>query len=781
MENILDISFWANNLGHLPIHLKPQTPDEFIMLNGVKGNFCLDFSEKEKDKNVYFSNSWNSNTKNLISFEGDKLKLYNWNKKSSVEEIYIKTVEQNFERFYKYLISNSTPSSRDIVPSIIDIFKQFRSLTTEFRNPSQALNLLFILLASLEGDISNINREKWQISDIDIPRNFDYFIERFRQSTQGFKPDLSLILRHSSGPLFQEAQKEILFFGAQPDLFGTFYGENITPDLLYSSIHYTPTYLARSIVENSLNSLDLNGKKEIKVFDPACGSAEFIIEALKQLKNKGYNGKVIVKGYDSSETAIITSNFLLAYEKRKYWNNNLSYNIVHTEDSLTENWGETFDLLLMNPPFVSWELLKDKERKEAVRSVLGEHFSKRPNQASAFFFKAVEHLSIGGVIGCVIPSSLMVLDSYSKLRDEITHKIDFKIIGKLGNFVFEDALTDVSIFIGKKVKEENSLPTLVWTKNEKGVVYDALRSLRKLQYDEKTSIVEIDYSIYTPSYFPLIKNEWKAISYSEHDLIKDLKIYTATGKLATIGNLFNVSQGVRTGNQKAFKISEISYKALPEDEQKYFRPVIENESISNGIISTANFIWYPYDSNGILIKTEVELQEKLPEFYKVILPFKEQLANRARKDLSNWWFLSEHRAWHRKRGAHLISTEFGNSSSFAIDIKGSYIIERGNAWLPKKDMSDSSLYFYLALFTSSFFNKLLSIYSKQLAGGNWYDLGKKYTSSIPIPNAFKDEVKQLPAYSKLVELGRRLCEGDSYVISILDELVKIYYPNQRDF
>lgn len=780
MENFLDISFWANNLGYLPIHLKPQTHKEFIMLNGVKGNFCLDFSEKEKDKEVYFSNSWSSNTKNFISFHKDKLKLYNWNKSSNAEEIPIKIVQQNLEKFYKYLVSTSTSSNRDIIPSIIDIFKQFRSLTTEYKNPSQALNLLFILLASLEDNISNLNREKWQISNIEIPNNFDSFIERFRQSTQGFTPDLSLILRHSSGALFQEAQKEILFFGSQRDLFGTFYGENITQDLLYSSIHYTPTYLARSIVENCLNAIDLNEKKEIKILDPACGSSEFLIEALKQLKNNGYKGKVNVKGYDSSETAIITSNFLLTYEKRNYWNENLSYTIVHTEDSLTENWGDTFDLILMNPPFVSWELLKDKERKEAVRSVLGESFSKRPNQASAFFFKAVEHLSLDGILGCVIPSSLLVLDSYSKLRNEITQKLSFKIIGKLGNFVFEDALTDVSIFVGKRPQLESSLPTIVWTRNEKGVVYDALRSLRKLQYNKKASLVEVDYSIYTPSYFPLIKNEWKAISYSEHDLIKGLKLYVETGKLSTINKIFNVKQGARTGSQKVFKLSLSEYEDLLSDEKELFRPVIDNEAIINGKLEINGYIWYPYNASGGIINTEEELLETKSSFIKNnLIPNKQKLSERS--GIDTWWGLTRPRNWQYKKETKLVSAEFGNASSFAIDEKGSFVVERGYAWLPKREMNVQQLYFYLAFFTSPFFNKLLSIYSKQLAGGDWYDLGKKYTSEIPIPNVHIDEVKQLTAYSKLIQLGKRLSEGDSYVISILDEVVKIYYPNQKDF
>ena len=91
-------------------------------------------------------------------------------------------------------------------------------------------------------------------------------------------------------------------------------------------------------------------------------------------------------------------------------------------------------------------------------------------------------------------------------------------------------------------------------------------------------------------------------------------------------------------------------------------------------------------------------------------------------------------------------------------------------------MGKDDYYFYLALFSSPFFDKLLSIYSKQLAGGKWYDLGKKQTKDIPIPNIHIDEVKNNSIYTQMVELGKRLSEGYQYVKAVLDDIVSIYYP-----
>jgi len=776
MSNFTDISFWTKNLGHLPIHLMPSVDNKFIMLNGISGNFCIDFSKNKEDQHSYFSQSWSSNTKNFLLVHEDRVKLYNWNRSNRVEEISIISIENNLDKFYNYLVNNSHRTDKDVVPVIIDIFKQFRTLTSEYHNPVQALNLLFVLLAGIEdGDVYNIDKHKWGISDIHVPAGFEAFVKRFKQSTGEISPELNLILRHSAGALFQEAQKEVIFFDNQIDLFGTFSGSIMTKNLINSSIHYTPSYLARSIVENALRTLNLNELQFIKILDPACGSAEFLIEVLKQLKEKNFQGTVKIQGYDSSETAINTSTFLLNFEKRTVWGEKLSFNVKHVDDSLVEDWENDYTMILMNPPFVSWEQLNDKTKRDAVRIVLNENFKGKPNQASAFFYKATQHLAVGGVLGSVVPSSLFTLDAYIKLRNEVAETINIELLGKLGNFVFEDALTDVSIFIGHKPKTKNYTPTLLWTRNEKGVVHNALRELRKMQHLNEESKNKIDFSIFKPNQFPIIEDSWKPISIKEHSLIRDLKLYLTAKRLSTIGDLFDVQQGIRTGNNEIFKISDTIFNKIPEKEKGLFRPVIENESIKDGYLTQKNYVWYPYNKNGLIFNSEEELSNQANYFYtNYLFPNKASLSQRA--GITFWWELTRPRTWQFENRKKLISTEFGNSSSFAIDNIGNFVVERGYAWQPRKKMDSEDYYFYLSLFSSPFFDKLLSIYSKQLAGGKWYDLGKKQTKNIPIPNIHINGVKNSPAYGKMVELGKRLSDGDYYVKALLDDIISIYYP-----
>ncbi|MEJ7699946.1 MAG: N-6 DNA methylase [Pyrinomonadaceae bacterium] len=501
MLNLHDISQWQKALGLLPIKLFSNSENNFILLDGGIGDFCLDISHEEKSENYYFSSAWSSNTKNFVAVNGE-VTIYNW-RKDKKEKIKISSVAGNYNKFYEYLISSSINSEIDIIPFVLSIFRKLRNLTDDKKSGAEALNLLFLLLASYEEKTSfdNINKTKWGLSNFNFPEaEFQKYVEEFSKGISSkLKPEVELILRHSSGALFQEAQKEALFFDKTPDMFsGTFSGSYSTKTLSNSSIHYTPSYLARTIVENALNSLNLNDITNLKILDPACGSAEFLMEALKQLKSRNFEGNVHVTGRDISPSAINTSNFLLSYEKRE-WEDKLSLDVRLVEDSLRETWDKDYDLILMNPPFSSWVEM-GKEAREAVVDSLEKISEKRPNQASAFVYKSINSLKEGGVIGSVIPSSLLTLDSYKKLRSEIQEIISFSLIGKLGNFVFQDAFTDISIIVGQKPKN-NENPLILWTRNEKEIAIDALRNLRKLQSANLPSISEKNTAFIVQQFF----------------------------------------------------------------------------------------------------------------------------------------------------------------------------------------------------------------------------------------------------------------------------------------
>lgn len=773
MYDLRKIETWEANFGLLPIKLNPLCQEnKFLMLNGGVGDFCLKTSPKtESNIQNVFRDSWSTNTKNFLFIDNDHIEVANWYDNKS-EKIPNSKIEFNLNPFYKYLSSKSFKSQNDVVPFILDIFRQLRNITFEKQDSSEAINLLFHLLVSLEEDYTSIDLEKWKISETKLPDRFEYFVNLINQGVRNIKPNLDLILRHTAGALFQEAHRDVIYFNPERDLFGGVSSKLKTRSDAYSSIHYTPQYIARSIVENVLKSIDLN-KPDLTILDPSCGSSEFLIEILKQLKNKNYLGKVKIKGFDTSDSAIRTSIFLLSYESRKQWSNTVKIEIKKVEDSLTEDWGKN-DIILMNPPFISWELLKSKENRDTVLDILDDVIKKsRPNQATAFFYKGTQSLFPEGVIGCVLPTSIFYSEIYSELRNKLNEELSFKVLAKLGNYVFEDALTDVSLFIASNNKSE-LLPKLIWTKNEKGIVQDALREFRKMNANNEHSINNKNFSIYTPAYFPTI-DSWKINSLNENEFLKELTIFQKAGKLSNISEIFSIKQGALLGVKNIFKISINEFDEISESEQKYFRPVLTNNSIKTGKISISEYVWFPYDNNGPIFLDEDSLYD-IEFYYSNLLPNKSILEKRS--GITQWWLLTRPRNWQFSRRPRLFSTRFGNSNSFAFDKIGNCVIEEGNAFIPKKEFIIDDYYFYLACFSSTIFDVLLPIYSKQLAGGKWYDLGRKSIKSIPIPNIHNNNLRESSAYLKLVELGKELEKGNVFVKPVIDDILRsFFYPN----
>ena len=779
MDGLNNEQNWKKQLGLLPINLfSKNTENKFILLNGGYGDFCIDFSS-DKNPIDYYSYAWSSNTKNFITLKDDNVFLYNWLKEKE-EKYSVKLIQDNLKKFYDYLLKDSYKNEFDITPFIINIYRQLRVETGEDKEGINAINQLLLLLVAVESgnNYNEIIYGNWGLEeDIEPIQNLDEYIHVLRKGSKSIKgdnlyPNTDLILRHTSGQLFQEAQKEAIFFNRQPTLFGGYVSDYNLKTKLYSSLHYTPSFLARMIVEYSLLKLKPLEKNNIKILDPSCGSSEFLLEVLKQLKSSGYQNNIEVHGWDISKTAVTISKFLLNYEKKE-WEGNLKIEIKQVINSLNENWDNNYDLILMNPPFLSWELMS-KDDREIVSNTLKDSGKKKPNLASAFIYKAISHINENGVIGTVMPTSILLMDSYKKLRDKIKEQLSLLFIGKLGSYIFDDALTDISMFIGKKPKT-NNLPLILWSKNEKNIITDAFRDLRKINYEDISYVKENkNYNIYIPDKYPN-NDSWKIVSYKEQELKKQLEAKYNLGQLKKVKDLFSVRQGIRTGNNKVFKIAKKFYDELPKNEKKYFRPVIDNDAINSGFLQISNYTWFPYSNNKqILIDNEEELKEKVATYYfQILLPNKHKLNNRKKK-IPFWWSLSDYAPRLLPNIKKLVSTEFGHSGSFAFDETGEFVVERGNAWIPKKEFNNKDYYyFYLSVFNSVFFEELLSIYSKQLAGGKWYDLGKKYTSEIPIP-VITEEIKKSFVFDKLVEFGKQISSGKKFYFETIDNYLKKY-------
>lgn len=765
---------WANTLGLLPVnflHDQNMGVEKYAMLNGYTNNFCLSFNH-DIDTRTARNSAWSANMANYVSVDNDNLLLFNLNKPEP-ESIAYSYVMQNLPRFYEYLGSQKISIQDGIVPFVMSYYRMVRNALREENAAGNSLKVFLYMLVQADREANN----EWN-----LPEGTDAIVANigapiFEQVKQGFReglkrlqviPDIKLLLRHCAGMLFQEANY-LARFSSQLELFPT---ESIryemNPKMMGS--YYTPGYIARTIVEETLRYARIQENQNLTIFDPACGSGVFLIEILHQLQTQGYHNNVKVIGWDIDPIAVDMANFILQFEKSE-WGGKMTYDNVVSDSMNPDNPWPNADIILMNPPFSSWSNMTMEQREKASAIVNSRY---RPNMASVFYYRAVQCLNDSGVIGSLMPSSFLTADSYSILRKEVNERVHPRLIANLGNFVFTSAMADVSIIVSSN-RDLNDSVQMLWTKNVDEVTPIALRSLRRENNQPMLSFAPgKDYSIYFDSYHDLAeKDTWMPLPIQSLHQRHFIEHRMQMGGLVKADCLFEIMMGARTGANDVFIISGEDYRNIPAKERIYFRPSVDSTSINDGVLTVSNYLFYPYPEEERSFIDEDDLKRKIPYVYHHY--FENYLQILTRRDIKDgkWWQLSRPRPWQYQPLSKIVSTEFGKAGSFAFDKKGEFVVERGMAWISRnKEIPSEFYYFYIAILNSRYFNSLLQIYARQLAGGDLYNLEGKYVRNIPLPVM---ETLDEQTIDVLVSYGKKICKEGCHEIEGLTGIVRRLY------
>lgn len=668
--NLARVDTWQTALGLLPVPLfTNKTPEQrFVLLNGNKGNFCLDLEESqvgEQGRNY----AWSSNVGHYVVVGEKYVEVQRWDQRRSALERYrYASVCENLEDFHAYLEKDIPKQGISVVSHVIGVFRRLRATLGRNYSGTDSLSVFLYLLANAadESEIGKINPNDLALSGkaaslASLIRQTDWHalqedLLRGRES-DGLVPNITLLLRHASGQLFQEAHYEAIF-GPDQLSFGGLLPSSVKVSKKHegTGVHFTPSALARTLVESALFGCH-PVSQNLVVFDPACGSGEFLREVLRQLELSGYNGHLKLIGWDVSEAASEMASFILAWEKRNT-KLNVDYRISCI-DSLAHDWPRDVDIILMNPPFTSWQDMDSSER-ETLKIVLGGLITMRPDLSYAFLWKAESCLRSNGLLGTVLPASLLDGSSATRLRKKLAETMQPILIARLGNpLIFQGAMIDSALYVAKKGAVDQSTIAF-WADHRPTSSSGGLRHLRKGRSMSPSvyPIVRNGFSIYENPSLGRSENSWAPRPYVSWMLLNSLN------HLPRVKGLFEVKQGIRSGYNKAFLLQKADWLNLPNDERKYFRPAVINNSIRRGSLSDIAYIFYPYGQ--LRIRSESELDQSVNSYYRsILLPYKPQLLSRARVIPERWWELTLHRDWQIDRSAKLVSTSFGDSGSLS--------------------------------------------------------------------------------------------------------------------
>lgn len=748
-----ELNVWRSELGLFPVPLfaHPERPGAFVMLNGARGNFCLDIWQSslgEETRNF----AWSANVGHYLTVGDTYVEVQRWDQTHATLERYSRrSVFNNIEQFHSFLEKSAPRQELSVIAHAIRVFRSLRALLGAGFSSLQSVNAFLYLLASITDNVERgeLSLPSWRLGEEAIAvvnqireDSWNSLREEFQRGRpiENLVPEVRLLLRHASGQLFQEAhyvalflpQQQLTLTGFLPPPVPVASGRNIT------GVYFTPQALVRTLVEESLANLDLSSSS-LTIFDPACGSGEFLRESIRQLALKNYRGVIKLIGWDISKAACDIANFVLAWEIRE-----INYQVeidIQCVDALAPDleWPNQVDMVLMNPPFASQEGMTASQ-KVAVRSILGDVVKGRVDYSFAFLIKASLSLRSGGVLGSILPASLLDSDSARSLRELLSRSLSPQLIARLGSPVlFSNARIDAALYVARhETQSQESAPAIAfWADHRPESSFAGLRTLRKLRYYENPlsqPILQDGFNIYQSIDIGHGDKSWAPRPYNSWTLLKSLESFPR------VNDLFEVSQGARTGAIKVFLLERLALFELPENERKYFRPAVVNRAIQFGYLMDYDYIFYPYGAQRL--ESEEVLKTALPNYYaQYLLPNKQQLLSRSRVKPQKWWELSEHTRWQVEKEAKLVSTYFGDSGSFAWDGSGDFVVVQGYAWLPK----DKSKRFsplpvklglaYLAILNSEIFSELLSASSNHVGGGQW-DLSKRFVSNIAIPNLF---------------------------------------------
>ncbi|MYB38190.1 MAG: N-6 DNA methylase [Gammaproteobacteria bacterium] len=658
-------------------------------------------------------------------------------------------VDTDPQGFYEYLLRDRVGSTRDVVDHMRNIFGRVRSLVAEARGEDASTTEAF--LAIMQEAINSpigVTPDWVDVPEVLRPLSRDglsrLFVDLSAPDDRRLFP--SLAIRHAASEVFQEAHFELVRAGDR-DLF-EHRGPAVSSPVVRGGVHYTPAPLARSLVEQTLaQDVSLARSDRLVILDPACGSGAFLYESLRTLRRMGFSGNLQLIGRDVSPPAVLMARFVLRNASED-WKPKGGCDVdIAIGDSLTDSL-PTADVVLMNPPFISW-LGMSKEQRSRFRETLPGNRAPRGDLSMAFVTRGLQALRAGGAMGSLVPSSLLALDMAKPWRDELLDVAQIRGLASLGEIgLFRHAMVQVTMVTMRKRGKRgvDTDPSVLVAGNSSAATGNALRALRRDQatIDLTRPTTGSGWRRFSVSHATLRQRPvWPLTPPALEAAIEELR---AAERLALVGETFVVREGVHTGRNAAFVLPRSEVMRLPLPEQKWFRPAAVNEAIGDGRIRHRRDVFYPYIDGELAIGDEATLEAQVPQYAaRHLRPREAELRRRAaitRTGSEQWWRLSWHRPWASSTQPRLVAKHFGSVRSVAMDFDARFIVINCFAWFLKADVAVDGasvltlrdiLAAYAAILNSPVFvERLLSVYSPRVAGGQ-LNMSKRYVRHVPVP------------------------------------------------
>ncbi len=178
--------------------------------------------------------------------------------------------------------------------------------------------------------------------------------------------------------------------------------------------YYTP----QTVVFEALSTIDLNGKKEIRILEPSVGMGAFLPQLFRLCD---VCDKVCLDVCDCDADALKTLKSII--KLIPYNKDIISIKYICDDFLITNKIKKSYDLIISNPPFA--KVSKDKLADYKAQYDVGK-------STNAFAFFLDRYLSLSDEIAVIVPKSFVMAAEYNNIRNKyqklgITHIVDFGV------------------------------------------------------------------------------------------------------------------------------------------------------------------------------------------------------------------------------------------------------------------------------------------------------------------------------------------------------------------
>ncbi len=334
---------------------------------------------------------------------------------------------------------------------------------------------------------------------------------------------------------------------------------------------FTDQYMVNYLVKNSLEMIEKDKLRKLKIIDPACGGGNFLVKIIEDifLYTKLDKHEFIelvsnnIVGYDIDRTLsiitviniyiklielnVIDEIEIFNYDLNIYYdiNNKLGAllkeedakkkNIIKVTSGLQEKYTDVFshkfDLLITNPPFKG-SREQDKDIREYINS---NYLCSKGDICNAFIERLYDLVELNGIASFVTQNGWMYLESYKDLRRKLLMQGSLDTIVDLGSNSFYDLNG-----------EKTNISLIIYINNTKKESLN-IYGLKEYSYNDKVNNIDLNSRVNILKYKDILMDDNFRIDYISKGKIKD------AFKALPLYKEFGVPmQGTSTGDNKNF-------------------------------------------------------------------------------------------------------------------------------------------------------------------------------------------------------------------------------------